>query len=81
MSCCGETAARHLTISQKDIDAGLQLRIEYTGGRGVEVKGPITGKTYGFSGLRRVSPVDPRDAPAILRNQRFRLMGTTRVTV
>ena len=72
MSCCGQNAGR-LVINQKDIDAGLALEIEYSGGRTVSVTGAITGKSYTFSGLQRLGAVDPRDAMAILRDERFRL--------
>ena len=78
MACCGEAAAGRLTISQKDIDEGLLLQIEYLGGRTVQVQGPVTGKTYMFSGLSRIGLVDPRDAPTVLRNSNFRLKGLTR---
>lgn len=72
MSCCGQSTGR-LVINQKDIDAGLALELEYSGGRTVTVAGPVTGKSYTFSGLRRLGAVDPRDAMAILRDSRFRL--------
>jgi hypothetical protein len=78
LGCCGETARGRLTITQKDIDDGLALQIEYGGGRTVTVQGPVTGKSYVFSGLNRIQDVDPRDAPAILRNGNFRLKGVTR---
>jgi len=54
VGCCGETAQGRLTITQKDIDNGLALQIEYGGGRTVTVRGPITGKSYVFSGLSRI---------------------------
>ncbi len=72
MSCCGQSAGR-LVVSQKDIDAGLALEIEYSGGRTVTVTGGVTGKSYTFSGLQRLGAVDPRDAMAILSDARFRL--------
>jgi hypothetical protein len=72
MSCCGQSAGR-LVVSQKDIDAGLALELEYSGGRTVTLTGAVSGKSYVFSGLQRRSAVDPRDAMAILRDQRFRL--------
>ena len=77
MACCGQTVAGRLTISQKDIDEGLALQLEYEGGRTLIVTGPVTGKCYTFSGLQRLGSVDPRDAPAILRDRRFRLKGIT----
>ena len=78
MGCCGETGQGRLTITQKDIDNGLALQIEYGGGRTVTVQGPITGKSYVFSGLSRIQNVDPRDAPAVLKDRIFRLKGVTR---
>ena len=74
MSCCGEGGGR-LTISQADIDRGLRLRVEYSGGRTVTVAGAVTGAAYVFSGLQRVQDVDPRDATPLLRDRRFRLKG------
>ena len=81
MGCCGQTVAGRLTITQKDIDEGLGLQLEYDGGRTVNVAGPVTGKSYTFSGLQRIGEVDPRDAPAILRDRRFRLKGIVRAKV
>jgi hypothetical protein len=78
VGCCGQTVAGRLTITQKDIDEGLGLQLEYQGGRTVTVTGPVTGKSYVFSGLKRMEKVDPRDAPGILRDTRFRLKGVVR---
>jgi len=72
MSCCGQRAGR-LVINQSDIDAGLALEVEYSGGRTVSIAGAATGNLYTFSGLQRLSAVDPRDAMAILRDGRFRV--------
>ena len=80
MGCCGQTVTGRLTITQKEIDGGLGLQVEYEGGRTVNVTGTVTGKTYTFSGLQRISKVDPRDGPAILRDRRFRLKGIVRGT-
>lgn len=79
MSCCGQSPGSRLVISQKDIDEGLRFEIEYWGGRRVEIQGVVTGQKYEFSGLSRTGLVDPRDAPAILRNQIFRLKGTKKL--
>jgi hypothetical protein len=57
---------------------GLKFELEYQGGRTVSVTGPLTGKRYTFSGVQRIGEVDPRDAPAILRDRRFRLKGIAR---
>jgi hypothetical protein len=78
VGCCGQTVAGRLTITQKDIDEGLGLQVEYEGGCTVQVTGPVTGKSYAFSGLERISKVDPRDGPGILRDRRFRLKGIVR---
>jgi hypothetical protein len=78
MACCGESGAGRLTITQKEIDEGLALQIEYSGGRTVSVSGPATGKQYVFSGMQRMQDVDPRDAPGILREGMFRLKGVKR---
>ena len=77
MSCCGQSGGT-LNITTRDIEEGLRLQIEYAGGRTVQVKGPVTGATYTFSGLSRVHPVDPRDAMGILRDRQFRLKGVVR---
>lgn len=78
MGCCGQTVGGRLRITQKDIDDGLGLQLEYDGGRTVTVTGPVTGRSYTFSGLARVGKIDPRDAPGILRDRRFRLKGIVR---
>jgi len=49
------------------------LELEYSGGRTVTITGPVTGKSYTFSGLHRLGAVDPRDAMGIMRDSRFRL--------
>jgi len=78
MACCGQSSAGRLTITQKEIDEGLALQIEYSGGRTLRVNGQLTGKEYVFSGLDRVQDVDPRDAPSILREKAFRLKAIKR---
>lgn len=78
MSCCGGSSGARLSITQNDIDDGLSLQIEYSGGRTVTVNGSATGKQYVFSGLQRMQDVDPRDAPGILRESIFRLRNVKR---
>lgn len=78
MACCGESSQARLTITQKEIDEGLRLRIEYSGGGKATVHGPVTGRLYAFSGLERVQDVDPRDVPGILRERSFRVKGVKR---
>ena len=78
MSCCGQSSAGSLTIRKQDIDEGLRLDVEYWGGRRIEVEGPVTHQVYTFSGLSRRGLIDPRDAPGILRNSLFRLIGLSK---
>jgi hypothetical protein len=78
MACCRESVSGRLTITQKEIDEGLALQIEYSGGRTVTVSGQATGRQYVFSGLHRMQDVDPRDAAGILRDRIFRLKGVKR---
>jgi hypothetical protein len=78
VGCCGQAVDRRLTITQREIDEGLTLQLEYVGGRAVNVTGPVTGKSYTFSGIQRIGKVDPRDAPAILQDRRFRLKAIIR---
>ena len=73
MSCCGQSGAASVRITQQEIDEGLRFELEYTGGPTVKVRGPVTGAEYVFSGMSRRAPVDPRDAPAILRQGQFRM--------
>lgn len=78
MPCCGESSQTRLTITQREIDEGMRLQIEYSGGGIVTVHGPVTGRQYAFSGLDRVQDVDPRDVPGILRGGSFRVKGIKR---
>ena len=75
MGCCGQTLGGLPTLTQREIDDGVRLYVEYQGGQIVRVKGSVTGKTYVFSGASRISKVDPRDGPGILPDRRFRLRG------
>ena len=79
MSCCGQATGGRVVISQRDIDEGLRFEVEYWGGLKIEIEGAVTGERYTFSGLSRTGAIDPRDAPGILRNQLFRLKGTTKI--
>ena len=78
MGCCRETVTGNLTITQKDINDGLMLELEYTGGHSLTVSGSVTGRSYAFSGPNRRAKVDPRDCPAMLRDRRFRLKAVVR---
>jgi hypothetical protein len=57
------------------------MRVRYSGGRPVLVKGPVTGQSYQFSGMDRVQLVDPRDAVAILRDPQFRMEAIVELPV
>jgi hypothetical protein len=65
MGCCGKTTAV-LTLRHR-------MKMRYSGGRQVLLRGPVTGVEYRFSGLERFQLVDPRDAVAIARNPLFRV--------
>ncbi len=67
MTCCREPTA---PLTERH-----RLKIRYSGGRPVLVKGPVTGIEYRFSGLERLQLVDPRDAAAIARSSLFRVEG------
>ncbi len=73
MSCCGETRTAPLTERHR-------LRVRYLGGRPITVRGPVTGTSYGFSGLDRLQLVDPRDAVSIARDRAFRIVGVVELT-
>lgn len=79
MSCCGQQSGTRFVVSQKDIDDGLRLEVEYWGGRAIEVQGAVTGVKYSFSGLARLGLIDPRDAPGVLRNQLFKMKGVKKI--
>jgi hypothetical protein len=57
------------------------MKVHYSGGRSVVVKGPATGAEYRFSGLDRVQLVDPRDAVQIARNLLFRVEGVVELPI
>lgn len=56
-----------------------RMRVRYSGGRPVVVKGPVTGLEYRFSGIDRVQLVDPRDAITIVRSPLFRVEGVVEI--
>jgi hypothetical protein len=68
MSCCSEARTAPLTPRHR-------MKVNYAGGRPVEIVGPVTGLKYLFSGLSRMQLVDPRDAVMIVRNRNFRIEG------
>jgi hypothetical protein len=51
----------------------IALNLHYEGQPLVNVRGPITGRAYEFSGLRPVQPVDTRDARFLLASPLFKL--------
>jgi hypothetical protein len=69
MGCCPQS---HNTVP---LNERHRMRVRYSGGRPVVVKGPVTGTSYQFSGMDRVQLVDPRDAIAIVRNPLFLIKG------
>jgi hypothetical protein len=58
-----------------------RMRVRYSGGRPVIVKGSVTGTSYQFSGIERLQLVDPRDAVAIVRNPLFRIEGIVELPI
>ena len=73
MSCCGGTTTARMTDRHR-------MKVRYSGGRPVVIKGPVTGSIYRFSGIDRLQLVDPRDAVAIVRNPFFRVEGVVEVS-
>jgi hypothetical protein len=73
MNCCHQVRAA-LTEHHR-------MRVRYSGGRPVLVKGPVTGNDYRFSGVDRLQIVDPRDAIALVRNPLFRIEGVIELPV
>ena len=50
----------------------VAVSLRYLENSPIRVRGPVTGRQYGFSGSRPVQAVDPRDASALLRTPFFR---------
>ena len=73
MSCCAEGTAA--------LSGHHRMRVRYSGGRSVLIKGPVTGDDYHFSGTARVQLVDPRDAIVIARNPSFRIEGIVDIAI
>jgi hypothetical protein len=67
VSCCPQ-ATTPLTDRHR-------VKLHYLGGRPVQIRGPVTGTPYRFSGLARLQLVDPRDAVSIVRDPLFRFAG------
>ena len=72
MSCCPQGTAQ---MTERH-----RMRVRYSGGRPVLVRGPVTGSDYRFSGVERLQLVDPRDAVAIARNPSFRIEGVVEMS-
>jgi len=51
---------------------GAVEHLRYTESSPIHVRGPITGKTYQFSGTQPVQAVDKRDAASLLQTRFFR---------
>jgi hypothetical protein len=49
------------------------VRLEFTQGSAVLIRGPSTGRHYQFGGGVQVQPVDSRDAAPLLKSGYFRL--------
>ena len=73
MSCCPK--------AMRPLSARHRMRVSYSGGSPLLIKGPVTGSVYRFSGIQRTQLVDPRDAVAIVRNHLFRIEGVVEVSV
>ena len=58
-----------------------RMKVRYGGGRPMIIKGPVTGKTYRFSGMERLQLIDPRDAVSIVRNRLFRIEGVIELPI
>ena len=74
MSCCGQSQTTPMTERHR-------MRVRYSGGRPIVVKGPMTGLSYPFSGTDRVQLIDPRDAVTIVRNHLFRVEGVVELSL
>jgi hypothetical protein len=74
MSCCAETQTAPLTERHR-------MRVRYGGGRPLAVKGLVTGRTYHFSGTRRLQLIDPRDAVSLCRSGPFRIEAVVEASV
>ena len=46
--------------------------LQYTESSAIKVRGPVTGREYGFSEAERDCAVDPRDAAVLTRSGLFR---------
>lgn len=57
-----------------NVASGFQsaINLRYVERSPIQVRGPITGRTYEFSGSRPVQDVDARDAATLLRTRFFR---------
>jgi hypothetical protein len=73
MGCCGQSQTAPMTERHR-------MRVRYSGGKPIMVKGPVTGLNYHFSGMDRVQLIDPRDAVTIVRNRLFRVEGVVEIS-
>jgi len=48
------------------------IQLRYSETSPIQVRGPVTGRIYQFSGAQPLRPVDARDADAMLRTRFFR---------
>lgn len=77
MGCCGQNRAKieagrmSVTRPAPEPKAEEGVRLEYTGGGEIVVRGPATGRAYAFSSGTTVN-VDRRDSDALRRTRLFR---------
>lgn len=48
------------------------VSLRYTGSHQIQVRGPVSGRAYQFSGAQPLQSVDARDAGALLQTNLFR---------
>jgi hypothetical protein len=78
MTCCAKHRAEWLSGTRTErIDDGYRtatssegslpraVYFKYLGATGLTVIGPVSGRTYRFSGSGATAVVDPRDAPSV----------------
>jgi hypothetical protein len=64
--------ARSQQTSANNGAGGTAITLLYSQSSHMHVRGPISGKTYQFSGAQPLQTVDPRDVTALLETGLFR---------